>query len=107
LSVLKKLKRDRNKKETAYKTKAELKAELKPLNMSLWEYEVFVKGNNNPQNALKSAFIARNKILCETYDGKSELTDENLKTIEDYIYDNIKELKEVMGIDYVEFEVYI
>ncbi len=74
--------------------------------MSLWEYEVFVKGNNNPQKALKSAFIDKNAILCETYDSESELTSKNMMIIEDYIYNNIKELREVMGIDYIGFEVY-
>lgn len=85
-------------------------SELKPLNISLWEYEIFIKGSSKPDPALKSAFISKsddyNYIACESYDNESMLTDKNLLIIERYMAKHKQELEKILNTDLIGFEVY-
>ena len=84
--------------------------EIKPENMSLWEYEIFINKNNNVSQALKSAFI--NKIYndyyisCESFDEYSMLTHKNLNIIENYLVKHKQKLLSILNTDFLGFEVY-
>jgi hypothetical protein len=84
---------------------------LKPLNMSLWEYEYFIKGNTEIHPALRSAFISKYSddtllICCESYDNESMLTAKNRSIINQKVVEIEKELLEVTGRNYLEVEMY-
>lgn len=70
--------------------------EVKPYNMSLYEYDRLIKGKETTHKALQSAFIQQEydylTIACEPFDCESELTPRNKRIIEDYVNNNCREL---------------
>jgi hypothetical protein len=78
------------------------KFDVSALNMSIFEYEVLVKGITDVAPALKSACIqqySENTIIiaCEPWDDESDLTPKNRKIIKEYIKEHEKELLSVTG----------
>lgn len=82
---------------------------IEPQNMSLYEYEYFIKGNAKPEPALKSAFIMKDGdtlcIMCEPYDFESALTKENKDIINRIAMKYRNELCDILNSEgfYVEF----
>jgi hypothetical protein len=82
---------------------------IEPMNMSLYEYEYFIKGNEKPELALKSAFITKDAgmlcIMCEPYDYESALTRENKNKINSAVIKDKEELYNITETDdyYIEF----
>lgn len=84
-------------------------SEIKPMNMSLWEYETFIKGNDKANKKLKSAFINFNTSLyigVENFDKESIVTNESLQDIEEYIAKHQEEICKLFGVDYMGLEIY-
>lgn len=87
-------------------------SELEPMNMSLWEYETFIKGNNKANKKLKSAFISFNASInslyigVENFDEESIVTTESLQDIEKYILEHQEEICDLFGVDHIGLEIY-
>jgi hypothetical protein len=80
--------------------------------MSLYEYEILIKGNREVAPALKSACIQQFSkdmiiIACEPWDDESDLTPKNQKIIKDYIKEHEEELLKVTGRQRLEMEWYL
>lgn len=83
---------------------------LKPMNMSLWEYETLVKNNKEVPKALKMAFISQEEdsfyIACESYDSDSMVTSKNMNTVNKWLSNLTKELEKVLNKCYGHVEAY-
>lgn len=84
---------------------------IKPMNMSLWEYETFIK-KEDVSKALKMAFITQEReeqsfyIACESYDSDSMVTNSNVKIVNNFINRLYKELEKVTNKKYSHLEAY-
>lgn len=76
---------------------------LNPKNFNLFEYEMFIKGNNDPHPSLKSACICKGReesyfyIALEEYDHTSCLNKENKTCIRNYLLFNTKAIEKILG----------
>ena len=90
----------------------EQRSTLKPTNMSLWEYETFIKNNFEIPKALKMAFITQEReegnfyIACESYDSDSMVTKSNMKIANSFVARLYKELEKVTNKRYSHTESY-
>lgn len=82
--------------------------ELTHINFNLWEYETLIKGKKRVNRLLKACCVQIVEygfyLAVEPYDvgiGKKEL-----EVIEKYVYSHIKELEELLKLDYLYMEVY-
>lgn len=87
-------------------------SEIKPMNMSLWEYETFIKGNNKANKKFKSAFINFDAdtnnlyVAIENFDAESIVTTKSLQDIEKYISEHKEEICKLFNTDYIGLEIY-
>lgn len=90
----------------------EQRSTLKPMNMSLWEYETFIKNNFETPKALKMAFITQEReegnfyIACESYDFDSMVTKSNMKIVNSFVTRLYNELEKVTNKRYSHIESY-
>lgn len=86
--------------------------ELQPKNMSLWEYDTFIKNNKNAAKALKMAFINKLQdedtfyIACESFDSDSMVTKKNMNVVNEYLFYNSKEIEKVLNKTFSHVEAY-
>ncbi|AAK79120.1 hypothetical protein BJV85_002851 [Clostridium acetobutylicum] len=89
-----------------------IRNELTPMNMSLWEYETFIKENSKAPKALKMAFINQCKdestfyIACESFDPESMVTSKNMKIVNEYVFHHKQEIEEVINKSFTHVESY-
>lgn len=87
--------------------------ELRPMNMSLWEYRSFIKEDKRVSKALKMASISQScidddsfYIACENCDSDSMVNDKNMSIVNRCVNSLSKELEKILGKSFSHVESY-